>query len=305
MEKQKIFVIGTGGLLGNKLVNSLYENFDICGSYNKRYSEDSIIGQFKMDITNFDDVKKMITKNKPDIIINTAALHNVDFCEKNQELAKLVNIDAVNNLNNVANSIDAKLIHVSTDSIFDGTKKNPYIENDTPKPVNYYGYSKLEGEKIILQNSNNIVVRASILYGWLPFPLASMDSSSMKSTNFAQWLINMIDSEKQVKIITDEFSSPIIAEEFARGIIHLILKKLSGVFHIAPPININRYEFSVKLINYLEMNSKLVLPINSKELGRDVSTGSNKSLNSEKIQKTGFEFKSLENSFEIIKDQRK
>jgi len=187
--------------------------------------------------------------------------------------------------------------------VFDGTKKLPYIETDETNPINHYGNSKLLSEKMILQNHFNLIVRASVLYGWLPKNIANKESSSKKSHNFSQWLINKLQNNENVKIITDEYSSPIIAEDFTSSILHLIKKDLSGVFHSAPPIHISRYDFCVKLANFLELDSNLITPVKNIELGRKVKTGQNKSLDPSKMESTGFQFLNLNQSFELLKNQ--
>ena len=170
--------------------------------------------------------------------------------------------------------------------------------------MNIYGKTKLLSEKIILENSKNLVVRASVLYGWIPKYLSNLDSSSMKPTNFGQWLINKLKSKETVQIITNEESSPIIVDDFAKSIIDLIKKEKNGIFHSAPPIQISRYEFSIKLAKILDLDSTLIQPTTNLELGRNVVTGFNKCLDSSKMLKeTNFEFLSLEKSLKILKNQ--
>ena len=160
------------------------------------------------------------------------------------------------------------------------------------------------GENLVLENKNNLVVRASVLYGWLPKTLSHLASSSMKPTNFGQWLINKLKSNEKIKIVTDEYCSPILADDFANSILHLINDNCSGIFHSAPPIQITRYEFCIKLAEFLGLNSKLIQTVTTKELARNVVTGFNKCLDSSKIiNETKFKFLSLEESFRFLKEQ--
>jgi len=301
----KAFICGIGGLVGSKLVNEMNKEFKVYGSYNFRNPKIKNIKNYKIDIRKFENMRKKIESVNPDIIINAIALNNVDYCETNKEEAKQINIDSVADLVNISDKLGAKFVHISSDSVFDGMKKEPYLENDIPNPPNYYGKSKLESEKITLQNNNNIVIRASVLYGWLPQNISNLKSSSMKSTNFAQWLINQILKKQHVKIITDEISSPIIAEDLCRSIKYIIKNDYTGVFHSAPPIILSRYEFSIKMIKYLELDYNLINPINNEELGRKIKTGQNKCLDATKLEKLGYKFKTLDESFNIIKKQIK
>ena len=302
--KKKLFILGIGGLTGYTLVKLAKNDFEIYGSYNLRNPKFDFVEEFKLDISDTSRVKEILSKIKPDAVINTCATSNVDYCENHQDEAKKINIDFVEKLREITKSIDTKLVHLSSDSVFDGTKKSPYKEDDVPKPINYYGYTKMIGEKLVLENKNNLVIRASVLYGWLPKTLSQLISSSMKPTNFGQWLINKLNSNEMIKIVTDEYSSPILADDFARSILHLINGNYSGIFHSAPPIQITRYDFCVKLAEFLGINSKLIEPVTTEELGRNVTTGFNKCLDSSKIiNGSKFKFLSLDESFRLLKEQ--
>lgn len=301
---KKLFILGIGGLTGSKLAMLAKNEFEIYGSYNLRNPKLNFVESFKLDITDKSKTKKILSRIKPEIIVNTCALNNVDYCESHKEEAKKINIDAVEEMIKISDMLGSKFIHLSSDSVFDGTKKTPYTEKDVPKPINVYGYTKMMGEKSVLKNSQNLVVRASVLYGWLPKILSSIPSSSMKPTNFAQWLITKLHSKEEIKIIIDEYSSPIIADDFARSILHLGRGNYSGIFHSAPNIRINRYDFSIRLAKFLNLDWNLIQPTTNKELGRNVTTGINKCLDSSKIiNETKFKFLSLEESFDILKNQ--
>jgi dTDP-4-dehydrorhamnose reductase len=301
---EKLFIFGIGGLTGSKITALAKNDFEIYGSYNLRNPKFDFIDGIKLDILDISRVKEVLSKIKPDVIINTCAINSVDYCENHQEEAKKTNIDFVEKLYEITRLLGIKLVHLSSDSVFDGTKKGPYNEDDLPKPVNYYGYTKMMGEKLVLENTNNLVVRASVLYGWLPKTLSNLTSSSMKPANFAQWIITKLCLKEKIKIITDEYSSPIIADDFARSILHLVKGKYNGIFHSAPNVQINRYDFSVKLAKALNLDPDLIQPTTNKELGRIVTTGFNKCLDYSKITKeANFNFMSLDESFELLKRQ--
>jgi dTDP-4-dehydrorhamnose reductase len=302
--KKKLFILGIGGLTGSKLALTAIDDFEIYGSYNLRNPKFDFAECIQLDVLDVDKLKKVISDIHPDILINASAINNVDYCETHHDEAKKINIDSVEQLYKISNSLGIKLIHLSSDSVFDGTKLSPYVEDDIPNPINYYGYTKLMGEKLTLGNSNNLVVRTTVLYGWLVKSLLNLPSSSMKTENFVQWLINKLKSNESVKIITDEISSPIIVDDFAKSILHLIKNDHVGIFHSAPKIQITRYDFCVKLANFLDLNEKLIEVTTNKKLGRKVSTGFNKCLNSSKMTDlTNFKFLSLEESFGLLRKQ--
>jgi len=300
---EKLFICGIGGLVGSKLSNIAKNRFEIYGSFNLRNPKFDFVKSFQLDITNNNKLEDIITEIKPDVIINATALNNVDYCESHKKEADKINFKAVLKLCEISNFLNCKFVHLSTDSVFDGTKKEPYLETDIPNPINNYGKSKLFGENAVLKFENNLILRASVLYGWLPKSILKIETSSLKQFNFVQWLISKLLAKENVNIVSDENSSPIIAEDFARSIIHLISCKYSGIFHSAPPLSINRYDFSIRLANFLNLDSSLIIPTTTEKLGRDVLTAKNKCLDSTKIINTNFKFLTLEESFELIKNQ--
>ena len=302
--KKKLFVIGTGGLTGSKLVEIAKKDFEIFGSYNYRDPKSSIQKNIKLNISNSTKIKEILEEIKPDVVINTAGINNVDYCEKNPDLALKINIQAVKEICQITKKLGIKFVQLSSDSVFDGTKQLPYEEIDETESINYYGETKIKSEKIVLENPNNVVVRASVLYGYLPHNLAKIESSSKKSINFGQWLVNKLSINEKVRIITDEYSSPIIADDFARSILHIIKYEGNGIFHSAPELQITRYDFSIKIAKALGLSVELIVPVSNKELGRDVNTGSNKCLSSEKLSDNlNYKFLTLDESLDLLKIQ--
>ncbi len=300
---KKLFIIGIGGLTGHKLTQLAKNDYDLFGSYNLRNPELDYVKQFKIDLEHFGKLEDTINEVKPDYIINTSGINNVDYCEENHELAFRINFQIVQKLAELCNEKKIKLIQLSTDSVFDGKKNESYTENDMPNPINVYGKTKYDAEKIVLKYPENLVIRASVLYGWLPKKLAGISSSSMKSLNFVQWLIEKLQNNETVKIVEDEYSSPIIVDDFANSILHLIKNNSSGLFHSAPDLKINRFEFCKKIAIEFNYDSKLIMPTTIKQLGRRVPTGINKALNSNKLSDTDFGFLTLSESLELLKKQ--
>jgi len=301
---KKILVLGSGGLVGYKLCTLFLEkNHSFMSTYNLRNPNFGDDLSSKIDINSFSKIENLIKNFNPDLVFNCISLTNVDSCEKNPSLAFKINSEFTMLLSKLCHSQNSKLIYFSTDSVFDGLKSSPYSENDSPNPINVYGKSKLEGETHVLDYPENLVIRASVLYGWLPLFLANVDSSSMKPNNFVQWLVTSLQNKKQVEIITDELSTPIITEDLVENSLFLS-KNHQGLYHLAPDFQLNRYEFSCKIAQNLSMNSELIKPVTNAQLGRNVSTGQNKCLDSSKAKKiSGISFLNLNESIEIIKKQ--
>lgn len=302
--KKKLFIIGIGGLTGHKIAQLAKNNYELFGSYNNRNPKFEFVDQYHLDLKDFNKFEETINKINPDFIINTSGINNVDYCEDNKELAFKINTNLVEQLTNFCKVKNIKLIQLSTDSVFDGNKIESYTEEDIPNPINVYGETKYQAEKIVLTNPKNLVIRASVLYGWLPKKLTLTPSSSMKSINFSQWLISKLENNETVQIVQDEYSSPIIVDDFVKSIIHLIKTEHSGIFHSGPNSKINRFEFCKKIAQEFNFNSELIIPTTVKQLGRKVPTGSNKSLNSKKLSRTNFKFLTIEESIKLLKEQR-
>ena len=147
--KQKLFLFGIGSLTGHKIATQIKNDYELYGSYNLRNPNLDFVTSFKLNITDQKKIKQTISDYKPDYIVNACALNNVDYCESHPDEAKKINSDFVSNLSKISEQINCKLIHLSTDSVFDGNKKKPYTETDIPNPNNVYGNTKLAGEKII------------------------------------------------------------------------------------------------------------------------------------------------------------
>jgi len=301
--REKLFIIGIGGLTGHKIAELTKNNYELFGSYNNRNPKFEFVDQYNTDLVDFKKFEEIINEISPDYIINTSGINNVDYCEDNKELAFKINTNFVEQLTNFCELKNTKLIQLSTDSVFDGNKTESYTEEDIPNPINVYGETKYQAEKISLKNSENLVVRASVLYGWLPKILTSIPSSSMKSINFSQWLIGELENNETVQIVQDEYSSPIIVDDFVKSIIHLIKTENSGIYHSAPNSKINRFEFCKKIAQEFNFSSELIIPTTIKKLGRKVPTGTNKSLNSEKLSSTNFKFLTIEKSIKLLKKQ--
>ena len=162
--KEKLFILGIGGLTGSKLLEIAKDDFEIFGSYNFRDPKLSFVKNVNLDLFDTSKIKETIEKIKPGVIINTSGINNVDYCEKHPDEALKINVLAVEELCKITKKLGIKLVQLSSDSVFDGKKQLPYDETDITKPINYYGKTKLESENLVLENPDNVVVRASVLY---------------------------------------------------------------------------------------------------------------------------------------------
>ena len=249
----KILLIGGSGLFGQAFIDLVEKtSYEIYATYNRNPLD--FENAFQIDITDAIKVKQFIEKIKPDVIIHAAAFTNVDRCEIEKEKAYEINAKATENIAKVAKEINAKLIYISTDYVFDG-KKGMYKEEDETNPVNYYGVTKLEGEKAVIKNcSDFIIARTSVIYG-------------ANKKNFATWAIEELRKDNQIKIITDQWVSPTLNRDLAEQIYKLIEKDERGIFHAAGGERVSRYDFVIKLAEVFGFDKKLVIPVISENMG--------------------------------------
>ena len=301
--KKKLLVFGISGLTGYKIAKNASNSYDVFGTYNERKTTIPNCNISKLDITNQTELEKLFSDIKPNIVINTTALHNVDFCEEHQEKAMLVNSIAVKNMLEMSEKYDAKLVHISTDYVFDGKKNSPYTENDVPNPISFYGESKLQGEKS-LENSNHIILRPSVVYGWTPLELAGTVSSSGKPMNFAIWLLTKLHKKESLTIVTDQFATATLADTLADSAINLAEANASGLYHVSGLSCESRFEFSKKFAQVFGYDENLIQPTDSSKFKQKAKRPANSCLDCSKVIKDfNLNLLTTNKALEIMKKQ--
>jgi dTDP-4-dehydrorhamnose reductase len=299
---KKLLILGISGLTGYKIVK-ISTKYELYGTYNVRPIEFDNCITTKLDLTNQEQVDKIFSEIRPDLVINTTALHNVDFCEDNKEMASNVNTNVVQSLKKNSDKFGSKLVHISTDYVFDGMKTAPYSETDTATPVSFYGQSKLDGEKV-LQNTKHAVLRPSVVYGWTPLELAGTTSSSGKPMNFAMWLLTKLNKNEQLKIVTDQFASATLADSLAESAIKIAESDKGGLYHVAGLSCESRYDFSVKFAQKFGYDSSLIQKTDSSQFKQKAKRPSYSCLNCQKATKEfGLNLYTTDKALEIMMSQ--
>lgn len=259
-----ILVTGSNGLLGQNLVHLLRKNPSyklIATSLGENRITDPEGYVFEsLDITKQNDVAYIFQKYQPEIVINTAAMTNVDACENEKEQCWLMNVTAVQYLVNEAKKYQAHLIHLSTDFVFDG-ENGPYKEDDVPGPLSYYGESKYESEKIV-QNSGLehwSIVRTIIVYGVV---------EKMSRTNIVLWAKDALEKGSPMNVVDDQFRSPTHASDLAKGCILIAEKKANGIFHISGKDIMSVLELVYRVADYFGLDKSVITPIKSSSLNQ-------------------------------------
>jgi dTDP-4-dehydrorhamnose reductase len=247
----KILITGSNGLLGQKLVKLLLDKGEDTliatarGGNRLPYPETDYVFD-QMDITDKQQVLEVVTKHKPEVIIHTAAMTNVDQCETEREACWDQNVNAVNYLIEASAKNDCFLLHLSTDFIFDG-EDGPYDEKAKANPVSYYGESKLAAEKL-LENStiNYAIARTVLVYGI---------AHDMSRSNIILWVKKSLEEGKEIKVVDDQLRSPTLAEDLAMGCYLIAKQKAPSVFNICGKDLLNPYEMALKTADFFNLDT--------------------------------------------------
>lgn len=259
----RILLTGSNGLLGQKLVHRLKSTDDVeliaTSRGANRLNDKNGYEYHSLDITIAGEVDSVIDKVRPDCIINTAAMTNVDQCESDKEGCDLLNVEAVRNLLSVCERHDIHLVHLSTDFIFNG-EDGPYSEDDTPDPLSYYGRSKLLAEELILKSS----VRSAILRTILVYGIAE----EMSRSNIVLWAKGALEAGKPISVVNDQFRTPTLAEDLAEGCVLTALQKAEGIYNISGKDFLSVQEIVEAVGNYWGLDLSIMSTISSKTLNQ-------------------------------------
>lgn len=269
-------ITGGSGLLGSKVAEkAILDGYEVYSGFNQHKARAGV--PVKLDICTQKVMRKVFNEIKPKIVVHSAAITNVDKCEKDKALAWKVNVEGTKRIVELSREHRAFLIYVSTDYVFSG-KEGMYRETDETKPINYYGTTKLEGEKTVDALSTEwCIVRPSVIYGSVP---------AAGKINFALWVLDKLRKGEQIKIITDQYVSPTFNTNLAEMIIEVARRRLTGIYHLAGSTPINRYDFACILAETFELDKNLIQPAKSEEMNWNAERPKNTSLNVEKASRT-------------------
>lgn len=249
---KKILITGAMGQLGralNKLlVNS--NDYEIYNTDTKKDVDVSLGKVYSLDITDFEAARKIINDFGPNVIINCAAHTAVDLCETDKDNAYIINVEGPKNLAIISEKLNAKMVQISTDYIFDGNSTIPYTEEIIGNPQSFYAKTKYEAEKEVMQYcSRSYIIRTGWMYG--------------EGNNFIKTMLKLSQEKKEISVVSDQTGTPTSAREVARLILFLIETEKYGIFHGTCEGSTNWYEYAVEIFK-LAKKDILVKPIKSK-----------------------------------------
>ena len=246
----KFLVTGSAGLVGSQVVKDLLEqNHEVYSCYH----EEKPLGgtSIPLDLSNKDEIIKVIQEVKPDRIIHSAAMTNVDLCEDQKELAILLNEKATETIAKQAAKQGVFFVYVSTDYVFDG-KNGMKKESDTPNPLGFYGKSKLAGELAI----NNLASSWCIARTSTPFGIHH------KKKTFPLWVKENLEAKKEIPVLVDQFTSPTYVPNLSKMLIEISSREISGILHLAGATRISRYNLAEMIAEKLHLDKTLLKTVN-------------------------------------------
>jgi dTDP-4-dehydrorhamnose reductase len=249
----KILLTGANGLLGQKLVGLLAgnESIDLVATArgDNRLPHETSYTYQTMDITDRQQVLDVVADAKPDVIIHTAAMTNVDQCETEKDACWKQNVSAVEYIVEACQQNDTFLVHVSTDFIFDGAA-GPYDETAEPNPISFYGWSKFAAEKVVMHsNIRWAMARTVLVYGI---------AHDMSRSNIILWVKKSLEDGKTIKVVTDQFRSPTLAEDLAMGCWLIADQRAEGIFNISGRDVLTPYEMAIQTADYFGLDKLLI-----------------------------------------------
>ena len=258
--KNRIIVTGSNGMLGQRTVEfySTNEKVELLATSIEEKSVISSVDYVQCDIKSRESIKKVIYDYCPDFIVHTAAFTNVDLSEKMREEAWRINVKGVEYLAEAARAIDAQMIHISTDYIFDG-KNGPYNENDSPNPIGYYGRTKLASENALrISGTLFTILRTNVLYG----------IARNSRPDFVRWVVNALSKKEKIRIVKDQINNPTFIDDLVQAINKIIDFKKTGVYNIGGKEFLSRLEFTNRIADFFKLNKNLITPITTEELNQ-------------------------------------
>jgi len=289
-------VTGGNGLLGSKVLSAACGRFrlvsiDLHVSPVVQYND---LEYLQGDVTERETIQKRIFDARPDCVIHTAAFTDVDGCEKEREEAWKANVQGTENVAISCRTLDIKMIHLSTDYVFDG-KSGPYSEEDEPHPISFYGKIKLESEKVVQEHLENfIIARTMVLYGYSP----------KVRHNFVTWLVEKLSQRERVTIVEDQYGNPTLVDDLAKALLILFERDGCGIYHTAGKDWLNRYDFAVSVAKVFQLDRSLIGRTTTDCLNQPAPRPLKSGLKSNKIlREFGVTFSQVEEGLRRMREQ--
>ena len=291
----RILVVGAESLIGQNICRiATQRGINVVGTYKKtswaRYCPMGI-----MDPTDVEEVKEVMKRYQPEVVFIDPSCDSPEYCETHPQEAWASNVEGVLNIATSARDVKSRVFLISTDLVFSGDKRSKYVETDPPEPLSKYAQMKLESERVVLDSSKqNCICRVSATYG--------MNKATPKY-NFITWALDQIKSNRQVKLLDDQYVTPSYAPDCAEEMMLMADRMCAGIYHLAVSECMSRYEMGIKLAETFGLDPSLCVKIKSDDIEPIVIRGKNTCLDTSKVTKEiGRNFMSFQDTLIVMKN---
>ena len=256
---KKILITGSNGLLGQSLRLLLSKQYDIIATgLNSDRLKNHNHAYTSLDVSNQKDCENILIEFMPDVVINTAAITDVDYCELNTKKCLDINTLSINNFLSYCKEYNKKFIHLSTDFLFDG-KSGPYCENAECNPINYYGFSKMKAENLIINSKlkNFSIIRTCLVYG-----------EKFDSNNIFMWVKKKLEKGEVLNIVDDQYRTPTLFSDLSQAIFEIIKLDLKGIYNISGGEYLSIFDFVCKIVSIFGYDKSLVKRCKSNKINQ-------------------------------------
>lgn len=254
----KLLITGSNGFVASSVISHAKNQWEVHGIARSGLpADEKNVHYHLLDLSDTKKLSEIFFQIKPDVVIHTAAIANIDFCQKNQNIAQGINVDVTKEIASLCKKAGIKMIHCSTDTVFDG-KKGMYVEDDLPNPVNFYAQTKVESEKIVLSASDkNVVARLALVMGL---------RVTEKGNSFLSDLIEKLKNNEQVKFAENEIRTPIDLITLGAALAELAGNNFSGIIHLSGNTRINRFSMAKQIANAMNFDMELIISTDSNSI---------------------------------------
>lgn len=268
----RLLVTGASGLLGLNLAFEAAGDHTVFGAVNQQPLRTKAFTVLTADLLDTGALERVLDETKPDWVVHCAALANLDRCEADPDLAQRLNADLPASLATEAARRGIRLLHVSTDAVFDGARGD-YAEDETPSPLSVYGRTKVDGERAVADSDPGAIIARVNFYGW----------SLQGARSLAEFFFNNLEAGRNVKGFSDVFFCPLLANDLARLLLRMLAADLNGLYHVVSSESLSKYEFGVALARQFGLDAGLITPVSVEEGGLRASRSPNMTLRVDRL----------------------
>ncbi|MDE2591052.1 MAG: SDR family oxidoreductase [Patescibacteria group bacterium] len=287
----KVMVLGGSGLVGYHIAKKLSDENAIVSTFNNNKIVANGCSSIKVNALDNESIQNIISKYKPELIVDTIAFPNVDKCETDLEITSRINVETTRIIVKECKNFNTKIIFISTAFVF-GNNEKIYTESDAPKPINNYGRQKLQSEEIIEESGlPYLILRTDQIYGW---------SKIGQRQSFVSNVLYKLKNDERIDVCIDWYNNPTYVDDISDCVDILVRKKKTGIYHVVGNSYINRYEWGIRIAKKFNHDEKLINAIYSKDLNLP-AIRPNCNLSSVKITNdTGFQMKSVDDGLDFM-----